>query len=566
MREFGVQDGGGRAITRRVSGRRGRQALVAILAGSLVFPFASTVFATGEAPADESEQVTEQDVTTEEASAEEADAPSVTDTDSEQGHDHGDFFGYGGRATGPMPLPTLPDDPAYPVPAPPLNELLPEELDALPPLGDNILCNPVDFPGVEAFGNLIGEHYNRPYYSTTRSCAGVRSLHHEGRALDWPLNAYDPQDRRIGDAVVTWLTDNDGEMAARMGVRSIIWNHRTWRIDDTAGWRGYVGQSPHTDHVHFSFTWDGAMMRTSWWTGVAVTEPDLGPCEVVRGAYAALPQGPRLEACTAVGALSQPQTGYAEVRPGRGGPGVELLQPILGVPETGVLDADTQDALLQWQEEQGIPQTGILDQFTYAAALGLELPEIPAEALAVPLAEHQSTEFTPYKRVQLTEGDRGEAVAVLQAALDVDPDGSFGPVTAEALRAYTEAHPLLRESVTTSPLVWHLLEHETYPTLAYREHELALGDEGFVVAVLQAQLGVDTDGRFGPITEAALQQVQEDAGLEPTGVADGPTWAVADQGQLAGLLGAGITIDEMGRRWFGGAILLTVQDLPTASE
>jgi hypothetical protein len=38
--------------------------------------------------------------------------------------------------------------------------------------------------------------------------------------------------------------------------------------------RGSYTQN-HKDHVHISLTWDGAMMRTSWWTGVALTEK---PC------------------------------------------------------------------------------------------------------------------------------------------------------------------------------------------------------------------------------------------------------------------------------------------------
>ena len=41
--------------------------------------------------------------------------------------------------------------------------------------------------------------------------------------------------------------------------------------------------------------------------------------------------------------------------------------------------------------------------------------------------------FVRLERLPLTEGDEGEAVAVLQEALGAEPDGSFGPLTAEAL-------------------------------------------------------------------------------------------------------------------------------------
>ena len=61
-------------------------------------------------------------------------------------------------------------------------------------------------------------------------------------------------------------------MARRFGIMYIIWNHKMWRAYDPGrGWAPYSGVSPHTDHIHFSFTWDGAYGRTSWWTGKALT-------------------------------------------------------------------------------------------------------------------------------------------------------------------------------------------------------------------------------------------------------------------------------------------------------
>ena len=33
-----------------------------------------------------------------------------------------------------------------------------------------------------------------------------------------------------------------------------------WRAYDPGrGWAPYYGVSPHTDHIHFSFNWDGAL-------------------------------------------------------------------------------------------------------------------------------------------------------------------------------------------------------------------------------------------------------------------------------------------------------------------
>jgi peptidoglycan hydrolase-like protein with peptidoglycan-binding domain len=435
---------------------------------------------------------------------------------------------YGGRSTGPAPLSTLPPDPAYPVPEPPVTEVLPEEVDVVPPWQGNVVCDPVDKPGLEAFGSLVGEHYGRPGYTTSRTCIDQKSEHYDGRAVDWQLNAFDPADRRIGDAVVTWLTDNDGEMAKRFGLQSIIWNERSWHSTDTT-WKGYVGQSPHTDHVHFSFTWDGAMMRTSWWTGEALETPDYGPCSIVAGAYAAVPLAARTEPCQP-GLVSVPWSGYSDIRPGQSGPGLELVQPLLDVEQTGVLDPQTRVALMAWQTEQGVPQTGVLDQLTYAAALDLQLPELPEAALAVPVPEHMVTVYTEHRRARLAEGDQGPAVEILQQAIGAHVDGDFGPKTAKALKEFTEEHPLLRTAEETSALLWHLLEVRDFPTMPYRAMELEVGDEGQAVTVLQAQLGVETDGKFGPLTEAAVQAAQQQADLEATGVVDGPTWAALDQG------------------------------------
>src|SRR5690606_9494892 len=103
----------------------------------------------------------------------------------------GGGFGYGGRALGPAPLEVLPPDPAYPVPAPPENANLPEEVDVSPPWQENMVCDPFDKPGLEAFGNLVGVHFGRPGYTTSRSCIDLKSEHYDGRAIDWQLNAHD---------------------------------------------------------------------------------------------------------------------------------------------------------------------------------------------------------------------------------------------------------------------------------------------------------------------------------------------------------------------------------------
>lgn len=440
---------------------------------------------------------------------------------------------YGGHSTGPATPELLAPTAEFPVPEPPVNESLPPEVDVIDPFQRNTVCDPVDKPGLEAFTNVVGEHYGRPGHTTSRSCIVQKSEHYDGRAVDWQLSAADPADRRIGDAVVTWLTANDGEMAKRFGIQSIIWNAHSWRPSGE-GWQGYAGQSAHTDHVHFSFTWDGAMMRTSWWTGVALTANDIGPCATVGGTYSAVPQGPRTQPCSTEGAVAEPYGGYADVLPGGTGAGVALVQPLLDVPQTGELDALTREALLVWQTKAAVPQTGVLDQLTYLAAEGKPLPELPADALAVPVADDMTTVYTPYQRTVLAEGSTGPAVKVLQQALGLEADGIFGPKTAAAVLDFTTEHPLLTAQPQTGWALWRVLEMQDYPTLPYRDRVLEIGAEGPDVATLQAQLGVESDGRFGPLTQQAVRDAQAEAGLEATGVVDGPTWAAADEG-IAGI-------------------------------
>lgn len=470
----------------------------------------------------------------------------------------GGGFGTNGAAAGDAGFAELPADPAYPVPAPPVNEDLPAQVDAVTSYQPQVSCDPVDRPGVTAFAMLLTEHYGRSAYSGSRSCIDYMSYHHDGRGLDWPLNAYDAHDRRIGDATVAWLTENDGEMMRRFGIEYIIWNELIFQKADNR-WRYYTG-SPHTDHVHFSFTWDGAQMRTSWWTGVAVVRPDLGPCAPVGQEYAALHTFPRLDACEDP-SLAAPQAGLGRVRPGESGGGVSMLQEVLGIPTSGTLDEGTREALLAWQDEQGIPTTGVADAFTYAVAQGAEIGDLPASVLAVAPQEWQQTVFTPYARTTLTEGDQGEAVTVLQEALGAEPDGDFGPKTAAALAEWEESEPILAAQAErrgdgpaeVTPLTWLYLERAVHPTIALRDIELTEGSldieadpdgrlaarasaegeadspyAGGAVSRVQELLGVEADGSYGPMTAEAVRAVQEAAELEPTGEVDGPTWAALE--------------------------------------
>jgi hypothetical protein len=109
------------------------------------------------------------------------------------------------------------------------------------------------------------------------------SLHAEGRAVDWHLDASRPADRREARRLIDmWLApDDEGNehaLARRMGIQEIIWNCRSW-------WSGADGMGPysacytkrgkrrkrvdytqaHKDHIHIGLSWAGARKRTSFW-------------------------------------------------------------------------------------------------------------------------------------------------------------------------------------------------------------------------------------------------------------------------------------------------------------
>jgi hypothetical protein len=109
------------------------------------------------------------------------------------------------------------------------------------------------------------------------------SLHAEGRAVDWHLDAARPADRREARRLIAlWLaTDSEGNehaLARRMGIQEIIWSCRSWWsgsaamgkysacfADSGRRRRNVTYTEAHKDHVHIGLSWAGARKRTSFW-------------------------------------------------------------------------------------------------------------------------------------------------------------------------------------------------------------------------------------------------------------------------------------------------------------
>ncbi|MGQ0626175.1 MAG: LysM peptidoglycan-binding domain-containing protein [Sporichthyaceae bacterium] len=157
---------------------------------------------------------------------------------------------------------------------------LPNQTETLSPYLGQVSCDPHAKPGVAAFAELILSTYQHGRSAgISRGCGvGGQSEHKEGRAWDWGLDPAVYEDAVAGQRVLDFLLANDGANARRFGIMYIIWNNRIWAAYRAAdGWRPYTGGDPHTSHMHLSFSWAGAMGRTSWWTG-AVAPTEFGPC------------------------------------------------------------------------------------------------------------------------------------------------------------------------------------------------------------------------------------------------------------------------------------------------
>ncbi len=168
---------------------------------------------------------------------------------------------------------------------------LPAELDRAAFYEAQTLCDPVPRAGANALADLLRSTYGPAVVYIPRGCTSSTSEHFDGRAVDWMRSVRVPAEKAQADAFVNWLLAPDANgtphaMARRLGMMYIIWNNRMIRMYDVGrGWTNYrncqssansgsrLDTSCHRNHVHFSMSWDGAGAVTSWWSGVAQTQP-----------------------------------------------------------------------------------------------------------------------------------------------------------------------------------------------------------------------------------------------------------------------------------------------------
>lgn len=398
--------------------------------------------------------------------------------------------------------------PAAAAQAPPTRPL-PGGLDAYVPYQGQSVCDPRPRPGVLAFARLMISHYGLGSTALMgRTCGSDVSEHYDGRAWDWMLNVNDPAQEAVAQSVLAWLTGPDrngvqGAMARRFGIMYIIHNRKMWRSYATErGWAPYYGSSPHTDHIHFSFNFDGAAGRTSWWTGVPTTTylTSLPPADQSQ------PNQRRTAAATPVGAAP------AVLSFGMRSEAVRRLQARLGnLPTTGYYYDHTRARVAEYQSFVGLPRTGVADLRT--------------QELLATRGWRSATAAYPTLRAGMTSN----AVRALQAKLgSVPTTGFYGSLTQARVTAYQRFVGLPQTGVAdpvTQARLWVRGWSGSPATVPVSAHPtLRPGTTSTAVRTLQARLGsLPTTGFYGPLTQARVTAYQRFVGLPQTGIADSRT-------------------------------------------
>jgi len=141
-------------------------------------------------------------------------------------------------------------------------------------------------PGTKALESWLEDNVRGESWGITRCEHWGRhecSLHCEGRAIDWHLDASVGSDRRAARRLIDTLlardrNGNERALARRMGIQGLIFDCRSWWAGaDGMGEYSYCYKrngelrhhldptEAHRNHIHIELNWDGARKRTSFW-------------------------------------------------------------------------------------------------------------------------------------------------------------------------------------------------------------------------------------------------------------------------------------------------------------
>ncbi len=291
------------------------------------------------------------------------------------------------------------------------------------------------------------------------------------------------------------------------------------------------------------------------------------------GALAALTVGPTAslaEGGTAVAASSEPATTSEHaitIDSESSGRQVEMLQRALGIGVDGVYGPQTEEAVRSFQASRGLTADGIVGPATLSAlrshsSVRASTAGVRSDAVNISTSEEG--------------GSSGNAVSRLQSALHLSSDGTFGPVTESAVKRLQARHGLTVDGVV-GPATWSVLGVSSEETLTPPASAAASGAHshagtratvadtgeakaesgegegeasgGDPVSRLQSALHLNSDGTFGPETEAAVKRLQARHGLTVDGVVGPATWSVLGVEQRAHAQAAALGAQRrLGRR------------------
>jgi len=316
----------------------------------------------------------------------------------------------------------------------------PEKLDPPSLYLPQASCSPRDLTGPKKLRDLVLKTYKTGGRGNiSRGCTEGVSEHSEGRAWDWMVNVKNSKEKAAAGDFLAWATANHGANARRLGIMYIIHNKKIWGIyREKDGWRASSG---HTDHIHVSFSWNGARAATSFWTG-KVQPVDYGPCARFAGQPAVLRSKANVSRCYTPSALVK-KNKHAVRMYGSRASTVKTAQGLLKVSKTGVFDSATWAAVKAFQGKHDLPWTGTLDVPTWGALTPADVTSNAAKGYSAKSAAEYG--LANYGGSTMSRYSTGKAALFLQTALAMpaaDRNGYFGPVTEAAVKKFQAAHGL----------------------------------------------------------------------------------------------------------------------------
>ncbi|MAT60931.1 MAG: hypothetical protein CMH41_04740 [Micrococcales bacterium] len=315
-------------------------------------------------------------------------------------------------------------------------------------------CNANELPGVVAFREMLLDTYKRPAdtvktYNISRGCdtPGV-SEHEEGRALDFEADVKKPAQVAQARQLLRYLTKRGGFHARRWGIMYIIWDRKVW-AQYKPYWRNLSNRgnriANHEDHIHFSFTWNGAVKKSSYWTGIP-RRADRGPCVKYRWHFAPVEldrriKKPRRGGCRSPRAVGNNWSYGKSVMYWQSGDRVKWLQQFLseegfyGGGADGAFGRMTYGAVQAWQRANRVPRTGVWDPVsqhtsrrTVGKRSGTSVTGWPSGAVQVVSGQRIEIPVTV-----TTDGKRGRQVSLMRRPMD--SDGAWETVSAAVTAA-----------------------------------------------------------------------------------------------------------------------------------